>query len=657
MSTPLFLPFLYPAIPARTLSRILTRCRHSRPTIDRTNHTHHHHHRTHELQRRLKTSLTQAEARHLLDTELENIASPPPPPTHLTTDHRIPSFLDTLTLTLTSGGGGNGCVSFLREKFVSHGPPNGGDGGDGGDVYITIDEQAGSLHKLSRLRVVKAGRGSNGLGGARNGARGEDVVVKVPRGTVVRVLERGIDGKMGMQGMREEEEDDDDEGGMGNYNNGNNEEYGSEEGGYEGEEGEDGGLIVKNAHDGRTDTDPMEILEKKKKRKKRVPRRFARSNVDDPESEYIHYPLSLASNLDSPHWPPRKPVRRGVEQPDVFKLDFSDGPEPQKQQQQSEIYDEGGEGGGYTKERKRRMEPILLLKGGAGGYGNPNFITKEVRRPMWATKGARGSTMKIRLELKLLADVGLVGRPNVGKSSLLRCVTGSRAQVGNWAFTTLKPNMGTVILDGGLGTGDVLSGYEDQEAGRERFTIADIPGLVKDAGENRGLGWDFLRHVERARGLVFVVDLGFDPVRQVEGLWRDIEEYEKMREVERREAAEEERRLREEEKWRREAEEEDHGIIVKLTEEEDAGQLVVEEGISAKPWMVVGNKADLEGAERRFMKLREYLNKLEEQGKVKQPIGCIAVSALKAGRWTEGEYEKEAGVWRGVIQWFRSLVN
>ncbi|KAK6342390.1 GTPase of the mitochondrial inner membrane that associates with the large ribosomal subunit [Orbilia javanica] len=582
---------------------------------------------------RQKSSLTPSTARSLLESELPTLTATQPTasaPVNPTTDHRAPPFLDTLTLTLTSGSGGNGCVSFLREKFVSHGPPNGGDGGDGGDVYITVDDQIGSLHKLSRLKVVKAGKGSNGLGGARNGARGEDVVLKVPRGTIVRVLERGLDGRpLPSEVEREEEE----------Y-------YDDEEGGYQGgvdgyeEEGAEEGFIVKNAHDGRTEQDPAEILAKKMRRKKRIPRRFAKSNVDDPGSEYIHYPLSLAINLNSPHWPPRKPIRKDMSQPEVFKVDFSE----------EDGGSERGVGG-----KKRTFEPILLMKGGAGGYGNPNFITKDLRRPMWATKGSKGSTMKIQLELKLLADVGLVGRPNVGKSSLLRCITGSRARVGNWAFTTLKPNMGTVVLDKGLGTGDTLFGEEDGENGRERFTVADIPGLVKDAGENKGLGWDFLRHVERARGLVFVVDLGFDPVKQVEGLWKDIMEYEKMREFQRLEAAEEERRLREEERMRREDEEE-MGVVIRLSEEFEE-EIKPEEGISEKPWMVVGNKADLEGAERRFLKLREYLDKLQADGKVKRPIGCIAVSALRAGSWTDSEYEKESEVWKGVIQWFRSLVN
>ncbi|KAK6355551.1 GTPase of the mitochondrial inner membrane that associates with the large ribosomal subunit [Orbilia brochopaga] len=601
---------------------------------------------------RCKSTLTAAAARTLLDAEIptlpesdKNTHTSTATATTATTaasDHRTPPFLDTLTLTLHSGHGGHGCVSFLREKFVSHGPPNGGDGGDGGDVYITVDPQLSSLHKLSRMRIVKAGKGSNGLGGGMNGARGEDVVVKVPPGTVVRVLDRG-DVEKGSSGVDVEVaysdnyQFDSQEDGHREYDDG---------GGYGYVEKEETEFITKHAHDGRTDADPAAILEEKLKRRRRrnrTPRRFERSNVDDPASEFIHYPLSLARNLDSPHWPPRRPPHRDILQPDVFKLDFSD----------DALFTTGIDIAG--RKTTTPLEPTLLLKGGAGGYGNPNFITKDLRRPMWATKGAPGTSMKIQLELKLLADVGLVGRPNVGKSSLLRCVTRSRARVGNWAFTTLTPNMGTVILDGGLGTGDI-DPDTNTAAGRERFTIADIPGLVKDAGENKGLGWDFLRHVERARGLVFVIDLSFDPVRQIEGLWADIAAYEAMRDRQRLAAVEEEKALREAERIRRE-DAEDVGVIIRLSEEPDVDAVTPAPGITEKPWMVVGNKADVEGARDRFSRLQEYLNDWKEDRAVKQPMGCIAVSALPAGAWTAEDHERQVEVWRGVISWFRSLVN
>ncbi|KAF3931309.1 hypothetical protein ABW19_dt0203400 [Dactylella cylindrospora] len=600
------MPFLYPRITRRQLTSLLNLAHLPKAS-------------SHDRQcRRLKATLTPAAARLLLANELPILINPPAPPTHVSTDHRTPPFLDTLTLTVHSGPGGHGCVSFLREKFISHGPPNGGDGGSGGDVYITIDHQMSSLHKLSRLKVVKAGRGMNGMGGNRNGRRGEDVVLKVPPGTILRVLERGDGSFLPSQMVDDMDGEEEDE------------------------------LIIKGTQEEVGEIDYSKI-------RKRIPRRFAKSNIDDPESDWIHYPLSLAANLNSPHWPPQKPVRREVVQPDVLKVDFS----PAQEAVDGASGSNANLGGitGSVRAKGKHVEPILLLKGGAGGYGNPSFITKENRRPMWATKGSKGSVMKIQLELKLLADVGLVGRPNVGKSSLLRCVTGSRARVGNWAFTTIKPNMGTVVLDKGVGVSDLIDG-DEAGTGRERFTIADIPGLVRDAGDNKGLGWDFLRHVERARGLVFIVDLGFDPVRQVEGLWRDIRGYERMREVERQKAEEEEKILREKRIKEDEEAGGEYGAIISFEEDGAAESNAAEsEGISGKPWMVIGNKADLEGAEQRFGRLKEHLENMTADGTVSRPIGCVAVSALKAGRWADGEYEREEQMWKGVVGWFRNLVN
>src|SRR5947207_7745445 len=162
------------------------------------------------------------------------------------------------------------------------------------------------------------------------------------------------------------------------------------------------------------------------KKLRSIPRRFSPQNPVDPTSEYIHYPLSLSHNLASAHFPPKSPPRPVRHpQPPHHNFDLS---VPSRQ-------------------------PLILLRGSPGGLGNPHFITSTNRRPKFATKGGPGSRLKIHLELKLLADIGLVGRPNVGKSSLLRCLTASRARIGSWAFTTLTPNVGTVVLDGGLGTG------------------------------------------------------------------------------------------------------------------------------------------------------------------------------------------------------------
>ncbi|KAK9473369.1 GTP1/OBG domain-containing protein [Dipodascopsis tothii] len=137
--------------------------------------------------------------------------------------------------------------------------------------------------------------------------------------------------------------------------------------------------------------------------------------------------------------------------------------------------------------------PVLLLKGGRGGQGNRQFHTSMVRNPRFATVGRAGLTGVFRFELKTLADLGLVGLPNAGKSTLLRAISNATPRVGHWAFTTLSPYVGTIKLAGRIDA--------------ESFTVADIPGIIEGASEDRGMGVGFLRHIERAPGLVFVVGL------------------------------------------------------------------------------------------------------------------------------------------------------
>lgn len=141
-------------------------------------------------------------------------------------------------------------------------------------------------------------------------------------------------------------------------------------------------------------------------------------------------------------------------------------------------------------------KPILLLKGGKGGMGNMNFLTKDVRNPRFAKQGRAGLTQFFLLELKLIADLGLVGLPNAGKSSLLRSISRARPRVGHWEFTTLQPSIGTI----------------DTTIDKDPFTVADIPGIIKGASKNKGMGLDFLRHIERCKGLVFVVSLENNPI-------------------------------------------------------------------------------------------------------------------------------------------------
>lgn len=136
-------------------------------------------------------------------------------------------------------------------------------------------------------------------------------------------------------------------------------------------------------------------------------------------------------------------------------------------------------------------KPVRLLKGGKGGMGNMHFLTKNIRNPRFAKVGRAGLTGIFLLELKLIADLGLVGLPNAGKSTLLRAISKARPRVGHWDFTTLQPTIGTIFTT----------------IDRDPFTVADIPGIIKGASQNKGMGLDFLRHIERSGGLVFVVSL------------------------------------------------------------------------------------------------------------------------------------------------------
>lgn len=147
-------------------------------------------------------------------------------------------------------------------------------------------------------------------------------------------------------------------------------------------------------------------------------------------------------------------------------------------------------------------KPILLIKGGKGGMGNMNFLTKDVRNPKFCKKGRDGLTEFFLLELRLIADLGLVGLPNAGKSTLLNAISKARPRIGHWEFTTLQPTIGTIYTT----------------IDKDPFTVADIPGIVKGASENKGMGLDFLRHIERCKGLVFVVSLENDPIKDIQTL-------------------------------------------------------------------------------------------------------------------------------------------
>ena len=244
-------------------------------------------------------------------------------------------FIDKVKIYVKAGNGGNGCVSFRREKYVAKGGPDGGDGGHGGNVIFTIDKGTNTLLSFRYKRKFVAENGGDGAGAKFHGKNGADVIIKVPEGTIIK--------------------------------------------------DEKSGKILK---------------------------------------------------------------------------DMSE------------------------------CEDWICAKGGRGGWGNKHFATPTRQIPMFAKSGTKGQEWELTLELKMLADVGLVGLPSAGKSSLLAAVSDAKPKIADYHFTTLSPNLGVINVREGHG-----------------FVMADIPGLIEGASEGQGLGHAFLRHIERCRLLVQVVDI------------------------------------------------------------------------------------------------------------------------------------------------------
>lgn len=266
-------------------------------------------------------------------------------------------FIDTARIILRSGKGGDGHVSFRREKYVPDGGPDGGDGGKGGDIIIQNDENINTLIDFKHKRKYVAESGEEGGKRRCHGKNGADLVIRVPKGTVIRHAETG-----------------------------------------------------------------------------------------------------------------------------------------------KVIHDMGNQ-----------TEPYVLLKGGRGGNGNMHYATAVMQAPRYAQPGGKAQELEVILELKSIADAGLVGFPNAGKSTFLSAVSNAKPKIGNYPFTTLSPNLGVVDMDDG------------------GFVIADIPGLIEGASEGLGLGHEFLKHVERCRVLIHLVDAagteGRDPADDVRAINQELEKY------------------------------------------------------------------------------------------------------------------------------------
>jgi len=280
-------------------------------------------------------------------------------------------FIDEANILVRAGKGGNGCVSFRREKFIPRGGPNGGDGGKGGDVILRASPRMLTLYDFRHKRVYEAENGRPGQGSQMYGRGGDDLVVELPVGTLVYEIEPGA-AKAGPAGP-------------------------VRPGGAYGPEG-------------------------------------AEIGADEPEEDETPASMKLLADLSEPG------------------------------------------------------QEFVVAKGGRGGKGNEHFKSSTMRAPRFAQPGEEGEQFRIRLELKILADVGLVGLPNAGKSTFISAISRARPKIAPYPFTTLAPNLGVV----------------EDDFGRQ-LVIADIPGLVEGAHLGQGLGHTFLRHVERTRILVHLL--------------------------------------------------------------------------------------------------------------------------------------------------------
>lgn len=312
-------------------------------------------------------------------------------------------FVDSVTIVVKAGRGGDGAISFRREKYVPRGGPDGGDGGKGGDVVVAVDEQLSTLIDLASRRQFVAENGSPGGGNNRFGKDGKDLVIKVPRGTVIRDVSTG------------------------------------------------------------------ELI------------------------------ADLSHSEDS----------------------------------------------------------VVVVRGGGGGRGNARFANPRRQTPRIAEQGEPGERREVELELKLISDVGIIGSPNAGKSTLISRISAARPKIADYPFTTLEPNLGVVSLDDG-----------------QSFVVADIPGLVEGAHAGTGLGHTFLRHVERTRLLIHLVDVSpmsyRDPIKDYEMINEELHLY--------------------------------------------------SQSLASKPQVIAANKIDVPGSEEALERLRDYLSS--------KGLECHAISAV-----------------------------
>jgi GTPase len=356
-------------------------------------------------------------------------------------------FIDRVRIQVHAGDGGNGAVAWRREAHVPKGGPAGGDGGDGGDVWIVADGQLSTLIDLKYRQHHAAESGRPGAGAGKNGRGGETLEIRVPVGTAVyyegEASEPGEPPPWSDEqpdGIHVDLDDEDEDDGMENV-----------------------WIVEGRVIDGDAAQEQVELGKMTEDRAKLL-------ELGAPP-EVVAAGETISSGAQKRHIRPRKSSkpRRPEHAPGDLLGDL----------------DQDG-------------ERLLIAEGGIGGRGNVHFRSSTNRTPDRAEPGTDGEAMWLRLELKLLADIGIVGYPNVGKSTLISRISRARPEIGAYPFTTLVPQLGVVTLS-------------DERS----MVVADVPGLVDGASEGRGLGHEFLRHLERTRVLLHLLAPDPTPGRSV----------------------------------------------------------------------------------------------------------------------------------------------
>ncbi|AGO12641.1 AaceriAER302Cp [[Ashbya] aceris (nom. inval.)] len=344
------------------------------------------------------------------------------------------NFVDVRIVRCQSGSGGSGAVSFFRDAGRAIGPPDGGDGGDGGSVYVQAVPGLTTLAKLKS--TYEAQDGKNGAGVQLDGARGRDVLLQVPVGTVVKWC---MDPKI----IRE----------------------------YLAEKQAKGDTDIRSALQSATIKLPC-LGRYAYDRQPRFIQLFR--NSYEPGEGWLFKGKDEAYHREKDWW---QALNKKVSQHDAELTEM------ELDQDTFPLF-------GLDLD-KPMTTPLCLLRGGKGGLGNMHFLTRLIRNPRFAKRGRSGLEQFFMFELKTVGDLGLVGLPNAGKSTILNRISAARPRVGHWEFTTLAPTIGTVSL-----------GID-----KPTFTVVDIPGIIKGAAQDKGMGLEFIRHIERSKGWVFVISL------------------------------------------------------------------------------------------------------------------------------------------------------